>query len=197
MESSKPGANNHHEFPDNSDLRRVGDREANIYDVFVDAQTAPYGVLVRSARDRCLVDPEGYLWAAMESTDILGTVEVGSAQGGTAHPTGHANPASDHPGLTNSHGSQGRQLGHSSGADRSAQEINPATGITPIRWFLLITFPVEHFLDAQRVLRWYTYRWRIERLHFIFKTGRSHVEKLQLETFDRLRRAIALDSIMA
>ncbi|MCL5972372.1 MAG: hypothetical protein M1499_07415 [Firmicutes bacterium] len=84
MESSKPGANNHHESPDKSGLRRVGDREANIYDVFVDAQTAPYGVLVRSARDRCLVDPEGYLWAAMESTDILGTVEVGSAQGGTA-----------------------------------------------------------------------------------------------------------------
>ena len=78
-----------------------------------------------------------------------------------------------------------------------AQEINPPTGITPIRWILLTTLPVENFLDAQRILRWYTYRWRIERLHCILKTGGSNVEKLQLETFDRLRRAIALDSIMA
>ena len=78
-----------------------------------------------------------------------------------------------------------------------AQEINPPTGITPIRWILLTTLPVENFLDAQRILRWYTYRWRIERLHFTLKTGGSHVEDLQLETRERLERAITLYSIVA
>jgi hypothetical protein len=54
----------------------IGDREADIYEVFVAAQTASYDVLVRSARNRRPADPEGYLWAAVEATDILGTVEI-------------------------------------------------------------------------------------------------------------------------
>ncbi len=78
-----------------------------------------------------------------------------------------------------------------------AQEIHPPAGIPPIQWILLTALPVENFSDAQRILRWYTYRWRIERLHFILKSGGSNVEKLQLETFDRLQRAIALYAIIA
>ena len=56
--------------PDGTPTVIIGDREADIYEVFVDAQTASYDVLVRSARDRRLADPEGYLWAAVEATDI-------------------------------------------------------------------------------------------------------------------------------
>lgn len=183
--------------PDGTHPVIVGDREADIYDVFVDAQTASYDVLVRSARDRRLADPEGYLWAAVEATDILGTVEI-------AVPRKEGQPIRQAT-LTLQATTVDLQIPVDRKADNLgtprvqivlAQEINPPTGITPIRWILLTTLPVEHFLDAQRILRWYTYRWRIERLHFILKTGGSNVEKLQLETFDRLRRAIALYSII-
>jgi hypothetical protein len=45
-------------------------------------------------------------------------------------------------------------------------------------------------------LTWYTYRWRIERYHFILKSG-CQVEKLELETRDRLTRALAVYSMVA
>ena len=43
----------------------------------------------------------------------------------------------------------------------------------------------------------YSYRWRIERLHFTRKSGGSQIERLQLETRERLERAITLYTIVA
>ena len=61
---------------------------------------------------------------------------------------------------------------------------------------LLTTLPVATFEEALQCLTWYTYRWRIERYHFILKSG-CQVEKLQLETRDRLMRALAVYSMVA
>jgi hypothetical protein len=52
------------------------------------------------------------------------------------------------------------------------------------------TETAEHIVALQ-CLTWYTYRWRIERYHYILKSG-CQVEKLQLETRDRLMRALAV-----
>ncbi len=52
-------------------------------------------------------------------------------------------------------------------------------------------------MDARQGVQWYTYRWRIERFHFVLKTGGSNVETLQLQEYDRMVRAIARYSIVA
>ncbi len=72
-----------------------------------------------------------------------------------------------------------------------------STGKKSIEWLLLTTLPVATAEDAERMVTWYSYRWRIERLHFTLKTGGSHVEDLQLESRERLERAITLYSIVA
>jgi len=61
---------------------------------------------------------------------------------------------------------------------------------------LLTTLPIESFVDAERLVRWYTYRWRIERYHFTLKSG-CRLEELQLETAERLRRALSLYALVA
>ena len=76
------------------------------------------------------------------------------------------------------------------------EEQNPPVGVKPLQWLLLTTLPIESFADAERVVRWYTYRWRIERYHFTLKSG-CRLEDLQLETAERLRRALALYAIVA
>jgi hypothetical protein len=78
-----------------------------------------------------------------------------------------------------------------------ARELAPPDGVKPIEWLLLTTWPVVTADDAARMVTWYSYRWRIERLHFTLKTGGSHVEDLQLESRERLERAITLYSIVA
>ena len=61
---------------------------------------------------------------------------------------------------------------------------------------LLTTLPITTLEEGLQVLTWYTYRWRIERYHYTLKSS-CQVEKLQLETADRLMRALAVYSIVA
>lgn len=63
-------------------------------------------------------------------------------------------------------------------------------------WLLLTTLPVTSFEDVVQCLRWYSYRWLIERYHYVLKSG-CRIEQLQLETAERIHRALATYTIVA
>lgn len=77
-----------------------------------------------------------------------------------------------------------------------AEEACPPEGVPAIRWILASTMPVESLEDATRMIGWYVFRWRLERFHYVLKSG-CGIEKLELETVDRMRRALATYSIVA
>lgn len=77
-----------------------------------------------------------------------------------------------------------------------AQEENPPPGTPGVRWLLLSTVPVRSQADAVRLVRWYARRWLIERYNYVLKSG-CQMEKLQLETGERLRRALATCTVVA
>jgi len=43
-------------------------------------------------------------------------------------------------------------------------------------------------------VRWYSYRWLIERFHFALKSG-CNIEQLQLESADRIMRALGFNRL--
>ncbi|MFN9142775.1 MAG: IS4 family transposase, partial [Pseudanabaena sp.] len=49
--------------------------------------------------------------------------------------------------------------------------IDCLEGETPLEWMLLTSEVVEDLETAIKILRWYTYRWRVEDFHKIFKSG--------------------------
>lgn len=77
-----------------------------------------------------------------------------------------------------------------------AQEENPPPAVEPVRWLLLTTLTVTCFEDVVQCLRWYSYRWLIERYHYVLKSG-CRLEQLQLETAERIHRALATYTIVA
>ena len=52
-----------------------------------------------------------------------------------------------------------------------AVEIDPPEGCEPVEWMILTPLPVTNGEQAPTILRWYTYRWRIEEYHKILKSG--------------------------
>jgi hypothetical protein len=60
-----------------------------------------------------------------------------------------------------------------------ATEIDCPEGETPLEWMLLTTEVVDTAEMADTILRWYTYRWRVEEYHKIFKSG-SQSERYRL-----------------
>jgi len=78
----------------------------------------------------------------------------------------------------------------------SAREENPPPGQSSINWLLASTLPICALEDALQLLTWYLHRWRIEQFHFVLKSG-CRIERLQLETAESMKSAIATFSIVA
>ena len=77
-----------------------------------------------------------------------------------------------------------------------AVELAPPEGTSPVEWFLLTTVDIRSAEDAVQCLRWYCLRWRIEDFHRVLKSG-CGVEQIGHETAERIRRAIAINLVIA
>jgi len=76
------------------------------------------------------------------------------------------------------------------------RETKAPPGEEPVEWLLLTSLPVTTFEQACRVAEYYACRWQIEIYFKVLKSG-CQVEKLQLETADRLKPCLALYMIVA
>lgn len=75
-------------------------------------------------------------------------------------------------------------------------EPHPPDGEEAVHWLLLTSWPLEQVTDAQQIVTWYTYRWLIERLHYVLKSG-CKLEERQLREVQRLQRLLAVYSAVA
>jgi hypothetical protein len=72
-------------------------------------------------------------------------------------------------------------------------EPYPPPGETLVHWLLLTSLPVETLDQAQTFIRYYPYRWLIERFHFVLKSG-CKLEERQLRERGYLERLLAVFS---
>ena len=77
-----------------------------------------------------------------------------------------------------------------------AVEIDPPEGQEKIYWQLLTNVATESFEDAVTRIQWYTRRWQIEIFHRTLKSG-CKVEELQSESAEKLKKLVAIYSIIA
>jgi hypothetical protein len=77
-----------------------------------------------------------------------------------------------------------------------AIEVDAPGDVNAISWTLISTLPVTTLEQAQEMVRYYTYRWIIERLHYTLKSG-LQVERLQIDNAHALKNGLALYYIVA
>lgn len=176
----------------------VADAEADIYELFALQRAENSELLIRAAQNRCVEHPSRYLQEAIAQCAPAGqtNVEVRAKEGQgerTAELTirfGQFNllPPSNRP--------KSAPLQPVKITVIWAHEHHPPEGCTSISWLLLTTLSVTTLEDALCCVRWYSYRWLIERFHFVLKSG-CHLEQLQLESASRIMRALATYTIVA
>jgi hypothetical protein len=76
------------------------------------------------------------------------------------------------------------------------KEYNPPEDVTALEWILMTTLPIDSLQQVSKIVHYYTMRWIIERFHYILKQGML-IEKLQIDTLERLQNALQLYSIVA
>jgi hypothetical protein len=179
-------------------ILEVSDREADFFDHFAAPRRADTHLLIRAKSRRRIEQEDRLLLAAVQATPASGQMQVQLPRhGGQSSRKATLTirfrrveilPPSTHP--------RRKELRPLPLYAVLAEEENPPAGEQPIRWLLLTTYPVMSFADAVQIVRWYTFRWLIERYHYTLKSG-CRIEELQLEREERLERALATYAIVA
>lgn len=177
----------------------VGDRESDVYGLFSSERARGVQLLVRSGQNRRVKDEDGKrLWDAVRAAPLAGKVVVEVTRAG---------------------GRKGRQavcevrfrevtLRPPSNVDLgvrrhpvtvwivAVEEPHPPKGEQGLSWLLIATWPVTGFESAAQCARWYALRWRVERYHFVLKSG-CRIEDAQERDRESLERLHAICSVAA
>jgi hypothetical protein len=175
----------------------VGDREADVYDLFLVERPAGVELLIRAAWDRGVTGPQAQLWAALAEAPRIATRSVSvprrpGVPARTASVAIHVQSVTLRP-------PRYRTAEHLAPTSVTAVwviETAPPADAEPIEWMLLTTLPVTTARQANQLVDWYCCRWEIELWHAILKSG-CKIEDRQLDTARRLHRCIAVASVVA
>lgn len=182
-------------IPAATTILTVADREADIIDFLVLSQQLRQPVLVRATHDRAVAGSDQRLWQAVDNGEVLGVVSVRVPRQ-PYEPERMALVGIQLAKLELAPPANKLHLPGVKVAAIFAREIDPPEDTEPVQWLLLTTLGVDTLEQAEQCLRWYSYRWRIERLHHILKSG-CQIEKLQLQDASRIRRALAVFCVVA
>jgi len=176
----------------------VADAEADIYDLMVADRHAGVEVLLRAGQDRRVDHPEAArLWEALPLGTRAGKRVVHiPARDGKAARTAELTIWFQTVTLQPPKHRAAEKLACVTLAAVWAIEETPPAGVEALEWLLLTSVAVESAKQAVTVLEWYCRRWGIELWHKTLKSGCA-IETRQLETAARLRRCLALFSVIA
>lgn len=175
----------------------VGDREADVYDVLAAPRPTGVDLLIRAAWNRCVHAPQRYVWDTVEAQAVATQLLLHVPRRGS-QPAREALLALRYCPLTLRPPQHRKAEGLPAVTLWAVQvaEVTPPAAAEPIEWLLLTTGAVETVDDAIERVQWYSCRWGIEIWHRILKSG-CHLEARQFQKAARLRRALALSSVLA
>jgi len=174
----------------------VGDREADLYELFVaGSQPGVPKLLVRAEQDRLVADGQGHLWAAVARQPVAGrqALQVPRRPG---RPARVAELEVRFAALTLRPPTRKPGLGPVRVWGVQARETAAPAGVEPVEWMLVTTLEVGSFAQATEKLAWYAQRWQIEVYHRTLKSG-CRIEQRQLSSAGRLENCLAIDMVVA
>ncbi|MBP1741021.1 MAG: hypothetical protein H6Q48_3314 [Deltaproteobacteria bacterium] len=175
----------------------IGDRDSDIYELFLETTQAPKGpkLLVRANKSRNRKIDQELLWDFMARQEVAGGLKIHIPRRGSRQARDawinirFAKVALNAP---KRYGSRPPiTLWAVYVTEKGTQTVNE-----PIEWMLLTSVEVKSFKEAQKRVEWYSARWGIEVYHRTLKRG-CRINDRQLETADRLQSCLGVDMVVA
>jgi hypothetical protein len=175
----------------------VGDREADVYELFLLALSDPANpkLLVRAEQDRRVQDTDTGLWPYMESQAVAGqrVLHLPRRKGRAARDcvleVRFARVELRAP-------KRKPTLGALKVWAVYVTEVDPLSPKEAIEWMLLTTIEVNDLEQALEKVDWYNKRWGIEEYHRTLKSG-CRIENRQLADRTVWQNCLAIDLVVA
>lgn len=186
-------------IPETTRSVSVCDREADIYEFLCSMYSEGHDYVIRSAYDRKLSD--GMLMSdRLGGQPVLARYEYDVQRVHEAHPKRKAKMAVRACEIEIQRPDGTGKLAYARSLKLNvvwAQEETAGIGKDgKVSWTLLTSLPIDSVESIMRVLGIYKLRWKIERFHYVLKSG-CNVEKKQLGTAHSLKNMLAFFSIVA
>jgi len=171
------------------------DREGDIAEVFDSVRHLPNtGVVVRAAHNRSLDTESERLWSKLEAQPIsyeqeIDLLETSKRTARKAKLVVRFCPVN----LRTPYRFDNRDPLKVYAV--YATEVDCPEGVSPLEWMLLTTEVVTDAPMATTILRWYSYRWRVEEYHKILKSG-CQVERYRLAA-DSMKTLLGFLAVIA
>jgi hypothetical protein len=175
----------------------IADREADIYELFFHSYQSKTDLLIRACHNRNLSDGS-HLWESIAAEPVIAVVDIDV-------PDKSGKKKLNVKAEVRYHEVEMLRPSSSKNSCESVtltaieiKEMNSQKSKKEelVHWKLLTTLEVKSIQDVLQYVKWYTYRWLIERFHFVLKSG-TKIEKLQLKEAKRLQKAITVYSLAA
>jgi len=186
----------------------VCDREADFFELFDEQRQNPcVELLVRAKYNRNITEEPFKLFTAVRQAPVQSRVRIHIPRQSARAKKSKQQVRPKRPGRMADMAVRSMQIQLRPAryhADKAPIEIwvvhaleeNPPANTKAVEWFVLTTVNITSPADAEQCLRWYALRWRIEDWHRVLKSG-CRIEALAHESAERLRRAIAINLVIA
>jgi len=173
----------------------IGDREADIYELFCLARELGTHFVIRTHTDRLAGEGDRTVSAEMDEVRCKGLhrVEVTDRKGDVSIAVVELRyrrirvlPPRD----------KQRRYPSLELTVIHATERGTPKGREPVNWKLVTDLPIHSRTEAVEKLRWYALRWRIETYHKIMKSG-CRAEHLKLRTAERIVHVLAIFCLLS
>jgi len=179
-------------------LVSIGDRESDLYELFVEAVQDPGGpgLLVRAEKSRNRKVEEQFLWEFMWHQDVAGSLKIHVPRRGSRKARDAWVDLRFAEVELKAPSRSGSVPAVRVWAVYILEQASDEMVDSPIEWMLLTTVEVKTFEDAQKRVEWYSGRWGIEVYHRTLKSG-CRIKDRQLGTADRLETCLGIDMVVA
>jgi hypothetical protein len=168
----------------------VGDREGHSYEFLDEVLGQGLDFIVRASQGRSFIPDGQDLFAAVAGFPVQGRYSLALKRRPAQVELRYGTLTLQRP--------QRAETTRTSLTVQVVEVIEPAppAGEEGVQWVLVTSLPVATVEQAQQVVTWYTYRWLIERFHYVLKSG-CKLEERQLREEQRLERLLAVYSLVA
>jgi len=176
----------------------VGDRGADIYDLFALYQANNWDFVIRAARDRRLFDvaasdkmsEASMLYATIDTWEVRHTYELDLPK--TPKRSAHTAELNLKFGTIDipkppSHPDETLPTSLTLQVVEVKELEQTVVGKEkPVHWRIFTTHPVQNVEQAMTIIKWYRWRWGIEQVFRTLKTKGLNIEKSEVESYEAL-----------
>ena len=185
----------HQRVPEDIPVLTVCDREGDFYEFFSKAVDLGEDFLVRIVQDRSVNDGKK-IFTELRQSPVAGSVVVRIGRNPKEHLPSRNVKMDYHYKKVMVHRPQRRKEANLQEEIALTAIYVHESGKTGVKWFLLTTVAADSPEDIEKLIQCYAHRWKIERFHFVLKSG-CGIERNQAREYRRLNFLTLLYSVIA